>query len=102
VARRRVDALLRVRELADLETRIAKFEEPRTDEQTEGGMSDSRWCVVARVQMLPDGHVQIIHVDETEREPIPAVTRFHGPRKAALATLAGTLAAVPMRPAGSW
>ncbi len=61
-------------------------------------MNDSRWCVVARVQMLPDGHVQIIHVDETEREPVPAVTRSDGPRKAALATFAGTLVALPMRP----
>ena len=62
-------------------------------------MNDSRWCVVARVQMLPDGHIQIIHVDETEREPVPAVTRSDGPRKAALAALAGTLVALPMRPA---
>ncbi len=84
--------------MADLETRIAKLEEPRTDEQTEGGMNDSRWCVVARVQMLPDGHVQIIHVDETEKELVPAVTRSDGPRKAALTALAGALAALPMRP----
>ncbi len=84
--------------MADLETRIAKFEEQRTEEQAEGGMNDSRWCVVARVHMLPDGHVQIIHVDETEREPVPAVTRSDSPRKAALSALAGTLVALPMRP----
>jgi hypothetical protein len=63
-------------------------------------MNDSRWCVVARVQVLPDGHVQIIHVDEAAGEPISAVTRSDGPRKAALASLAGTLVALPMRPAG--
>ena len=61
-------------------------------------MSDSRWCVVARVQVLPDGHVVIIHVDETESEPVSAVTLPSGPRKAALATLAGTLAVLPMCP----
>ena len=49
-------------------------------------MNDSRWCVVARVQMLPDGHVVIIHVDETEESLIPAGTESDGPRDAALAS----------------
>jgi hypothetical protein len=65
-------------------------------------MNGSRWCLLARVQMLPGGRVQITHVDETEKDPIPAVTQSDGPRRAALASLASTLAELPMRPAESW
>ena len=78
--------------------RIAQLAHHTQMNKRRAGMSDSRWCVVARVQVLPDGHVVIIHVDETERKPIPAGTESDGPRDAALAAFAGTLAALPVLP----